>query len=164
LQRLATERGAGRWKWSLAGAAVAATLLIAAGGIAWYVQRPINVAQRDLPEFVIKDRSMDEKAVRDYLQTQGLIDAVPRPLNYQYLRDVEVIEFKGRRVAKLSFSRADEFCEAIVLVLPDRDFLTTRLEEDPTSLKVHPDETEPVTHVIMFRGSLHALMRPITAH
>lgn len=159
LARLAAQRVAGRWK--RAAAVAAGIVLVASAWLAWSNLKPIDVLPSDVANLlgeVKGTETWDEAQVREFLKKNGLADAIPMQFDLAYLRDVEAIDFKGQRVARLKFSRADRFCAAAVLVLPKR-FRTGNLEEDRTSLKIDVDDSQPVTYLIRFNGDLAALYR-----
>jgi hypothetical protein len=66
------------------------------------------------------------------------------------------VEFKDRRVAKLTFVRGADV--ASILVLPSEQFRTTNLVPNPTWLNLVPGNG--VTYLILFRGNPEA-MRPV---
>jgi len=162
LKRLAAERGKGRWKW--AAGAVAATLLIAAvtAGIIWQARQPISVVQNDLePSNFFVDHPHLNQDPRAYLAKEGLPDVLPQQFDLRFLQYVEVVEFKGRRIAKLAFSRGND--RAVVLILPAKHYRTTDLREDPTNLEIQYSEDRHFIFLILFRGNLSALYHIHTA-
>jgi Putative zinc-finger len=160
LQRLSAERPR-PWKpWVAAAAAV--LLLVAT--LAW--------ALRPLPEFTIYDLDyirkvdqLDEDAIEDRFEKQGVTAKVPRDLDYTYLQHVHIVEVKGRRVAKLSFSRPEKGANAEVLVLSNEQFRTSELRENgqiggTTSIRIwHEKDSPNFVYVAFFRGNINLLMR-----
>ena len=164
LKRLAGERGHGRWKWAGAGILAATVLIAVAGGIAWQIRQPVEIAQEEIDKirhtpdnrFVGK-----EDSVRAFLKNEGMDDVIPTQFNYDLLQGVDVVHIRGRRVAKLSFRMDHPACDAIVLILPQSKFRTTNVIENATSIKVEIDPTHPVTYLILFNGNLERLFRPL---
>jgi len=166
LKRLAAGRGLGRWKWA-GGMAVAATVLVAvAGGIAWQQRQPVEISQYEVDRFrMVLDhkRNWTLESVQEFLRNEGLGDVVPPQFDYKFLQSIDVVQIRGRRVAKLTFARFDEPCEAIVLILPQKEFRTTNVVQNPTAIKIETDATHPVTYLILFNGPLERL-HSVTIH
>jgi hypothetical protein len=123
LTRLAGERGGFPWKRATATALIAALLLVGLG-VAWYTQQgPRRVTGDDLNRFANVEAWEKDKIERHF-QEQGLTVQAPDDFNYEYLQSAEIVEFKGQRVAKLTFARYDgDAAIASVLILPSRQFL-----------------------------------------
>jgi hypothetical protein len=162
LKRLAASRGRGRWKWSAAAAAV--LLLAIGGGVSWHLHwsRP-DVTSDDLAVMAAQDGLNPEQAI-EYLAEHGLSVKFPPDFDYfRYLRTVEIVEFKGRRVAKLVLVRADEGVSASILILPNNQFRTNSiLDTTVPGWTVEVRRQDDCTYLIFFRGQLERL-RPVNA-
>jgi hypothetical protein len=161
LKSLAASRGTGRWKWS-AVAATAAALLLAVG-MSWYHwSRPV-VTIDDLAEIFVQEPWDAERASR-YLSEHGLSGSLPPDLDSGYLRTVEIVQMKGRQVAKLGYARTDEQpASAIVLILPHNQFRTDGIEAtNVPGWDLLILRQDGCTYLIFFRGQLERL-KPIGA-
>jgi anti-sigma factor ChrR (cupin superfamily) len=157
LNRLTAERGTARWATVKRGVAAAVLLSALAGGLIWNAGWKAEVTQADVDALVIAVNAngpWKESAARDYLKSQGLGDHLPSNFDFATLRNVEAFQFKGRRIAKLTFARNDDV--AIVFVLPSGRFhIHETLHDDPTRLKIEPEQE--ITYLILFQGNLDAL-------
>jgi hypothetical protein len=129
MARLAAERGGVPWKSGIA--AIAAIILIAVG-IGWYLRPLPAVTKGDLADFGENARGMDEAQAEKYFADRGLKVEVPRDLDYQYLRQMAIVQFKGQRVAKLWFRNEtdrDRPARAEVIILPHATFRVDKLDD-----------------------------------
>src|SRR5262249_52040331 len=113
-----------------------------------------SVTPADVQDFV-RTRTTSAEA-EAFFKEKGLNVRVPPAFDYRLLDHLDVIEFKGRRVAKLSFSFANS--NADVLILPAREFRTDALQQD-NSIRIEPDGE--FTYLIYVRGDLGDLRRAI---
>ena len=149
LNRLATERGGGSWRWPLAAATL---VLIAVSGVVWYNSRPTVVTVADFEELLRPAIPNGQADAAEYFKKRGMNVSLPDDFDYDCLRGVDVVELKGKRVAKLSFVRGDD--RADVIVLPHGQFLVNR-EEFPPSILI--DTKGNYTFVVYIRGNLKEL-------
>lgn len=160
MKRLAASRGAGRWKWS-AGAAAAAALL-AIGLYSYFLWSWPVVTGDDLATFVAQEEWNAERA-RQYLAEHGISVNLPPGFDGRYLRTVEIVEFKGRRVAKLGFLvRTDEgSASAIVLILPHHQFRVGSIADTTVpGWELEVRRQDDCSYLIFFRGELNLLRPP----
>jgi Putative zinc-finger len=159
--RLAQEN-ARVWQRNLLRVSAAAALLLAAlfGGLAVFNSRvPITPE-----EFVsLEDRlfvnklNFDANSVVEYFRSQrGLRTDVPRDLDYSLLLSLEVVDWKGKQVARLDFQR--DQARAKVLVLPKRDFrigkdVATILEGSSCSVEMSDGPGDFLFVFIFFNGA-----------
>ena len=160
LKRLAASRGGLSWKWP-AGAAAAAALL--AIGLYSYFLWPLPVVTGDdVRTFVVQEEWNAERA-RQVLAEHGIVVNLPRDIDGRFLRTVEIVDFKGRRVAKLGYLvRAEEgSTSAIVLVLPHHQFRIGNIADTTIpgwELKI--DRQDDCSYLIFFQGDLSPLRPP----
>lgn len=157
MKRLTDSRSTVRWKGSAA--AAAALLLTLAGGLSWHHWSRPEVTIDDVMEIAAQDR-WDAERAQQYLGNHGLSVRFPQDFDYRYLQTVEIVEFKGRRVAKLGFARADEgSASANVLILPTHTFRTSRIADPavPGWTSVEIRREDDCTYLIFFRGQLGLL-------
>ena len=71
----------------------------------------------------------NEEEVEAHFAELGFPVKVPRDFDYRFLERADIVEFKGRRVAKLTFSSIDNDRTAIayVLIISPRQFRTSNL-------------------------------------
>jgi len=160
LQRLTAQRPRQAWKWALASAA--AILLAVTGGWAWYEKSHPKVGIDDL-RLIAWQAGLSASDVESRLADQGIHIKVPRgPFDYRYFEHVEIVEFKGQRVPKLSFARLDDRpANASVLVLTENQFRMSGLFDDldirdTVSIRIHHHDGVFVS-VIFYRNNLDAL-------
>jgi len=164
LKRLAEQRLSVDWKWL----SIAAAVLIAASAMGvWYRMQPNDVSVDDLIDFVGSVEpfmGMPQADVEKYFEGEGIHVKAPDEFEYDFLRHAEVIEFRNKRIAKLSFRRAlnnGVTAQAYVLILPHGQFRAEQLPSgqlnDVTTIEIkHAGE---FTYVIYHRGNLATLRR-----
>lgn len=171
MKRLAAERGVAQWHAlkRVAPAAAAVLLCVIFGGTAWHLWPLPDVSVNDAVEFARHDDALVEKQwseeqARNFLADRGLRVQLPDEFDFRFLRQVEVAEFKNRRVAKLSFLtelQNGQTAKADVLILPHRQFRVDKLPvqdvNDATNLRfLHRDD---FTYVIFYRDNIDLLLR-----
>ncbi len=163
LNRLTAERGAARWKTMKRGvlAAAAAALLIGlVGGFGWYYQLPTAVTPADADSVMLGVNNInkwDENSAKEFLKAHGLSDKLPPKFDWRTLQSVEVISFKGRPVAKLTFAKGADI--ASVVMLPCEYFrIHENLGDDLTSRKIEIEDR--IIYLILFQGNLDMLRPP----
>ncbi len=161
LRRLAAERRPTGWRRS-AVAATAAAVLLAIGAGVWYVNAVPEVSVDDVNKVAADElevfricRADDPALAADkYFEAAGVYVLAPRDFDYRFLHRVEIVEFKKRRVAKLSFR--GEQARADVIILPHNQFHTETLAD-------HRDHTiliqreRDFTYLIFHSNGLGAL-------
>jgi len=158
--------GRSRLPWKTA-AAAAVVLMAIGGGLFWHYYTHPKLTFADA-ESVVVDGSMSEAQINGYLAERGLPVSVPDYMDYEYLQHVDIVEFKGQRVAKLTFSRTDHRpAIATLLILPTKQFRIDddRLRKDKlfpntTSIWVHP-RGEQYVDLIYYRPALEPLKREL---
>jgi hypothetical protein len=126
-QRVLTKVAANRpYPWPAIAAAAAILLVVAGAGTWWFWPQPRfdSVAADDVFNGKVGNSPDD---VEKWYQSKGVDMAAWRQLNHDYLWSYDIIEFKGRRVAKLLFYRQDNRSIAQVIVLPRNRFNTSEL-------------------------------------
>lgn len=140
LKRLADERRPSSWRRSALAAAAAAAVLLAVGAGVWYANAVPEVSVDDVNKVAADElevfricRADDPALAADkYFEAAGVYVLAPRDFDYRFLHRVEIVEFKKRRVAKLSFR--GEQARADVIILPHDQFHTETLAD-------HRDQT-----------------------
>ena len=151
LKRLATERGSGSWKWALA----AAVLLLAVAGGLWYNSTlPQDVTVADVENVLRPDLLIGRNDAAEFFKKRGVSVSVLEEFDFTFLRGVDVVEVRGRRVAKLSFVRGKD--RADVLVLPHGQFHVKK-QEFPPSILICPEGNFDL--VVSVRGELNRLKK-----
>ena len=160
MQRLKAQRS--RLPWKRASTALAALLLIALG-FGWYLQPLPTVTESDLTEIEYRGFGWDEAKVAKFVAAEGLPVVLPRNFDYQYLRRVEIVEFKKQRVVKVTF-HADfgdnQISHAEVLILPHRQFRVASLatmENRGANTSIRIIHEGAFTYVIFLQGDLERL-------
>jgi hypothetical protein len=161
LNRLSAERPR-PWKTWLA---AAAAVLFVVGTLAW-IYRPLPEITMEYLDSIRAVDQLDENAIEERLNKQGLSINVPREMEYRFLQSVHVVDsIKGRRVAKLSFARTDNPANAEVFIFSNADFRMKELEENQdfrgtTSIRIwHEKDYPDLVFVAYYRGNIYALMR-----
>ncbi|HZZ78624.1 MAG TPA: hypothetical protein VFE62_08900, partial [Gemmataceae bacterium] len=154
LKRLAAERGGVPWKrWALA--AAAAVLLVATpAAILW------NAPPK--PEFVVpSDRLAWTKAeAEQYLNNSGIrLPSLPNGLNYDLLRQIDLVPVEGRAVPRLKFLRADGFASVDVYVVDTRQFDLTKIKSNPSVVPL-PIEGQETYFCFHLQGGNIDWLRP----
>ena len=155
LQRLARERGGKPWKrW----AAAAVLLLAIGGGTSWYVlHRPVLTI--DDVNWNI-DTAWTPDSVEQHLKNQGLTVRAPDKFDYRYLQQVDVVEVRDRRVARLTFRNDD--ASATVFIVDAKQFNSEQLKDDTrVMIRVGGDQLAGFTYVILYSGNLQSLENQI---
>ena len=83
---------------------------------------------------------------------------LPQEFNYEFLRAIEILDFKGCRVAKLGF--AGNGALADILILPDKQFRTKIDATNVADWDVQTHHEGNCSFLIFFRGQLDALRTP----
>ena len=139
--------------------------------VGWYL-RPLPIVTMNDVEKTVELNNWDKEKIQQYFKDHGLTVQISDKFDYQYLQHVEVVEFKGRRVAKLTLSRMDgDPAIANVLILPGKQFrMDEKLQKDmviphTTWIEIrherhsvdelHPDSD--FTYFIFYRGRLDRL-------
>ena len=160
LKRLAARPQGKPWKW----VAIAAGLLVAlSASLAWHhFSRPL-FTQDDVLELAMQP-GWEPEQIKQFLTDHGLPIVIPDDFDYRYFQHVDVVEFKGQRVAKLAFSRTENDGTVIadVLVLSHDQF---RMEELPTSVRgstsVQIQQKDGFSFIILYRGGLLERLKPV---
>lgn len=162
LTRLAVERPRLPWK-RLSYAAAAAVLLTITGGLGWYYYLLPEITVAYLQEYASRAKGWNEDQVEQYFDDHGMPVRAPRMFDYSYLRHVDIVELKGRRVAKLSFTRIENerIASADVLILSPRQFRMNDLPEmdAPHFTSIRIRHNDDFTYVMLYDGNLGDLMR-----
>jgi len=164
LSRVASQRPRWSWKRTSYLAAAVLSLLAVAGGIGWHYYVLPEITLSFLQEYESRGKGWNEDQVEQYFAENGLRVRVPRRFDYDKLRHIDIVEVKGRRVAKLSFSRNDQerSASADVLILPPKQFNMIELPEMDapqfTSIRIWHED---FTYIILCDGNLHALLRTL---
>jgi len=127
LTRLAVTRPR---RWPRVAAAAAAVLLLIAGGTWWAIPRPTPVdPQADFAELAGR-RHAEPAYVEQWFADRGIDMVSWRRAKHEYLWTFDIVDFRGRRVPKLIFSKEEGTAAvAEVLVLSTRQFDTRDLPE-----------------------------------
>jgi hypothetical protein len=148
------------WTWVAAAAAV--LLIASSGSLFWFKRTHPEVKISDIA--ALADQwNMDADAAEKSLAEQGLKVTVPRFLNFNHLQHVDVTEFKGQRVGRLTFSRTDgQPAFASVLILPRNQFgvkelRTLRDPNIPGSVAVYVHIEDDYVYLVYYRGDLDTL-------
>jgi hypothetical protein len=166
--RLAAERPRKPWRWIAAAAAV--LLLVSAGAVSMIDFRTELTA----PDFHWVVVELTAETAEADLAARGLNVRVPAKFNYRLLQHVDVVEFKGHRVGKLTFAQFGGGASATVLILPHSQFHmnteTDFAEADipgSTSIRIRhapPADGDPrgdFIYVIFYRGNIASLERQL---
>jgi hypothetical protein len=160
LTRLAAERTVISWKVSVP--AIAAVLLIALG-VGWYLKPPTRITNDSVHEFGEFARGMDAGQVETWFAVRGYKIQAPRDLDYQYLRSLGIVEFQGKRVARLGFRNErdrDRPAWAEVLVLPHAQFRADSLRPETVGGgEFFPIQGDNFTYVVIYGGDFHGQLR-----
>jgi hypothetical protein len=154
LLRLAAGRGGAPWKrWAGVAAAAALAVIALAGVIAW------NSLPK--PDFVIEqeNRSWEKDEVENYLKEHGFPAKAPGNLQYPLLRQVDVISFKGRLVARLIFLNNNGVDSATVYIV-DTKHLNLNFDGDPSIRPLQVEDGNRFKSFIRCRGDDDWLMHP----
>jgi hypothetical protein len=166
MTRLAAERSPVPWqgiKRGAIGLLVAAGMLAIIGGFVWWKSNNLpQITASDIEEMVNLNSETSEARVEQYFnQKRGLNVHVPRRFNYEFLQHVEVVEFKGRRVAKLTFSRTAPMAIAEVLILSPQQFRLDGLQPNQIinagNSTVRVESENDFVYLIFSRGDYGAL-------
>lgn len=110
-----TQRAA-RWRktkgW--AGAALAASVLAAVGGFGWYLTRP-ELSSDEVSAILDRDRLVNEQAVGEWLQSEGLPAELPAPFEYGYHAFHGTQPLKGMKVPTVVFHNGQHQCRVYVI-------------------------------------------------
>jgi hypothetical protein len=163
MKRLAAERPARPWK-AMAAAAFLALALVGGGGTyLWYVQRPPKVTSDDIGR-IISGAESDEKTIEESFKEQNLTIKAPKLMDYRYFTHADVVEFQGRRVAKLNFARTDSpAATASVLILPKAQFRMDDhrdlMEQHVLNTWIRHSDCGGYIFVIFYRGKIERITR-----
>jgi hypothetical protein len=144
MKRLTVEKPAPSWKWM---AAAAVLLGVCIGGAVWYQQMRVDLVFEDLQSQIVQE--WEPSAVQEYLKEQGVDVSIPTDFDYRYLQHADVVQFHGRRVAKLTFAHPGRPSSATVLILPKNLF---HMDE----AKDFREADHPSTTTILIRHSADA--------
>ena len=162
MKRLTTQPRRGPWQQV---AAAAAVLLALSGALAWHFWPAPALNIPDI-EHLVSLGNMNEGQVEQHFADQGLPVTVPRDFDYRFLQHVDVVEFKGRRIAKLTFSWIDNERTALanVWIVSPQQFQTDDLPERdmPGTTSVRIRHKDNFTYVIFYRGDLSSLLRGLS--
>jgi hypothetical protein len=165
LHRLAAERGQSPWKsvlkWTLAAGLVVGILaVVIGGGYLWYSRAvsQILVTPADIEEYVNQRGALTSVEVEAIFKKKGLDARVPPAFDCRLLDHIDVVQFKGRRVPKLTFANPEKGAVADVLILSARQFRTEGLQQDNSVRIEHEGE---FIYLICPRGNLADLQRPV---
>ena len=169
LNRLATEHSQAHWKLLQRASLVAAAaiLLVVTAGLSWQFW-PKPEITRDYVMQMVSFHDWDKEQVEHFFAEQGLSVKAPGEFDYRFLQHVEIVQFKGKPVAKLTFSRTDDQTALVnVLILSTKQFRMHELEGDQdipltTWIRVrhHPEDSE-FTYLVFYRGQIDAVLRRI---
>ena len=166
LKRLTAERGEASWRSikRVSMAAAAVILIGATASVAWIVWPLPKITRDYLIQEIVPDNWSKEQ-VEEYFKEQGLLIQAPTDFNYQWLQQAEVVEFKGRRVAKLTFSRTDDKAAiAQVLIISSKQFRTNEIDSNEeiagtTRIRIHHNPNfDEFTYLIFYRGNLDGVL------
>lgn len=162
IARLSAERAAVPWKWG-GSIVLAATLLIAAS-LTWYMRPLPKVSYDDVLELDQRGPGWSEEQVVKHFAERGLSVEAPSDFDPEWLRQLDVVEFKDRRVAKLTFQREfdqDRRVRADVLILPHSQFNVEQLRDGTfqnlNNLQILRKEN--YTYLIFYNGQLELIRR-----
>lgn len=170
--RLSAERGAARWRTAKRVGALAAVVLLCliVAGTTWSFWPLPDVAMGDIDEFAQVEfgerGGWTDEQVKEFFLSKGLRIDVPGEFSFEHLRRIEIVEFKGRRVAKLSFVRIldnGQTATADLVILPHKQFRVDKKKVEAqdlhnvTSIRiVHKDG---YTYLIFYRNSIDVFLR-----
>ncbi len=145
----------------------ASLFLLILGGAYWQLRPYPEISFADVEHHVYRGSGESETALEEDFARQGVQAHIPRMLDYRFLQHVDVVEFKGQRVAKLTFSRieGDRSAIAQVLVLPRQRFrfhdelLTDRTFPGSITIQVKPEAH--FIYIISSRGEFDRLLREL---
>jgi hypothetical protein len=134
-------------------AAAAAVLLLALGGTAAWMMRPLPQVEVEAVTEMAGRRFMAPGDIQQWYHERGIEMAVWSQLDQRHLWTFDIVEFQGRRVPKLVFFNSDKQAMAEVIVLRTSQFDTRGLENCELSgtsrrLFVHRD-IDPATYVYL---------------
>ncbi|MBI2805782.1 MAG: hypothetical protein HYX68_12450 [Planctomycetes bacterium] len=161
LAKLATQPRGTPWKPLAAAAAIFIAVTLLGAGIAWKLRDTPAVSVADIRALADQE-NWDLSVVEQHLSEQGVPVEAPRDFDYRNLQHVDVAEFRGQRVPKLTFASRDGKAVACVLVLSPARFRLGDLHDGmelpgTTSIRIHHDRGH--VNVIFYRGDLGALQR-----
>lgn len=163
LKRLAAQRRPVPWKWVAAAAAV--LIAVSTMGIVRHLHAPPEIEPEDVQRFVFhQGNGYDAKQVEQFFADQGLKVRAPRIFRYEFLERADIVEFKGRRVAKLTFFRPDggdeRAASAEVLILSAHDFNLSKVTEMeiPGTVTIRIRAEDDFRFLISSRGRFDALL------
>lgn len=152
------------WK---SGLALAAAIAIALSAWLYFAEQTRPAVTLEDIAFYAIDGNLEADAAERELANRGVTVKVPRTLfDYAYLQNIDVIEFKGRRVAKLTFSRVESSqpATASVLILSREQFNLKELSagHQPVNSRVLVHDEDGFASLVFYRGDLAhlALQRP----
>jgi hypothetical protein len=165
LKRLSSQRA--RFPWKRATVSAIAAMVLIGVSVSWYL-RPKSVVSINDVAYVVHLDTWDKDKIESYFQTQNLTVRVPDKFNYRYLHHLDVVEFKGQRVAKLTLARLDgDPVVATILILPSKHFRIDASLQDSTVMEIrharhNVDGVDAeFTFLIFYNGRLERFEDPL---
>jgi hypothetical protein len=136
-------------------------LLAICSGTSWYFLHKPVLTIDDLAvasEVVANGPNWTGDGVERHLEEQGLTVRAPARFKYRYLQQVDVVEIRGRRVARLTFRNDDQSASATVFIIDSTQFNVGHLRNQ-SGIEVRPGEGHQAgfTYVIHWVGNLLSL-------
>jgi Putative zinc-finger len=160
LGKLSADRPYAPWKWFAAAGGLLIMALVIWGTNAWQQGQLPEVQFDDIVQYTQIGSNWKDADVEQYFEKHGLKIRFPAILEPQAIRHVDVVIFKGQKVAKLSLARNQT--TASVLILPKQQFRSENLHpgdfQDFTSIWIEP--AEEYTYIIIYQGNKEDLRRP----
>lgn len=163
LDGIAAERGAWYRKKFYAAAGLAATMLLAIGGVvAWQISAAPELTQSAIIQEADAKQQDRIGSVRQFLARNGIKFQPERPLDLSQAEDWGIGEFQGQKVPAIYLSNRVKNASATVYVVRDSDFKWKNLPKDGASvpsiygfqMAVVPDlGRSDVGYIIVFTGA-----------
>ena len=163
MKRLSAQQPRLPWKRGIT--AIAAMVLIGLS-VGWYLQPLPQVTESDLTNIEFRGFGWEDKKVAQFVADEGMQVELPRTLNYEYLRRVEIVDFKKQRVVRLTFhhdfmdNQTVQNVHAEVLILPHKQFRVASLktmDNRGANTSIHVIHEGHFTYVIFLQGDLERL-------
>jgi len=171
LVRLNRERDSWYRRWALrrvrdVAAAAAAILAVCVGLAYWESTRRPTIDPEAVAITFEEFGGQPPEQLEQWFHSQGLKVALPRDLDYRFLVGRAPEEFRGVRVARLSFQRGENHAEIFILTAQHFNVqasVNRSADSGGVTVEIRPIDRDTAYLIVYTGGSLSWLLSPETA-